>query len=42
MVGIIKENICGDLNEKETQGRGDVCMHVAGSLCRTVETNTSL
>ena len=28
MVGIIKENICGDLNGKETQGRGDVCMHV--------------
>jgi len=28
VVGIIKENICGDLNGKETQGRGDVCMHV--------------
>ena len=30
--------LCGDLNEKEIQGRGDTCIHVADSLCCTTET----
>ena len=34
--------LCGDLNGKETQQRGDMCVHVADSLRRTVETNTTL
>ena len=28
-----------DLNEKEIQKRGDVCIHIADSLCCTAETN---
>ena len=29
---------CGDLNEKEIQGRGDICVHVTDLLCLTEET----
>ena len=25
--------LCSDLNGKEKQGRGDVCIHIADSLC---------
>ena len=32
----------GDLNRKEFQGRGDICISVAESLCCTTETNTTL
>ena len=31
-----------DLNEKEIQKRGDVCIHIADSRYFTVETNTIL
>ena len=31
--------LCGDLNGKEIQKRGDICVHIADSLCSTVETN---
>ena len=34
--------LCGDLNGKEIQQRGDVCICTADSLCSTVETNTAL
>ena len=34
--------LCGDLNSKETQKRGDICIHIAEALCCTVETNTTL
>ena len=34
--------LCGDLNGKEIQGRGDICIHVADALCCTAETNTTL
>ena len=34
--------LCGDLNGKEIQGGGDICICVADSLCCTVETNTTL
>ena len=40
--------LCGDLNRKEIQKRGDVyicvcvCVCIADSLCYTVETNTTL
>ena len=27
---------------KEIQNRGDMCIHVADSLCCTIETNTAL
>ena len=33
---------CADLNEKEIQQGGGMCMCVAGSLCCTIETNTIL
>ena len=33
--------LCGDLNGKEIQGRGNICTHVADSLCCTAETNTT-
>ena len=47
---IINENIhrelysmlSGDLNGKEIQKRGDICIRIADSLCCTVETNTTL
>ena len=34
--------LCGDLNEKEIQERGDICICIADSLCYTAETNTTL
>ena len=34
--------LCGNLNGKEIQGRGGICIHVADSLCCTAETNTTL
>ena len=30
-----------DLNRKEIQKRGDICIHIADSLCCTIETNTT-
>ena len=33
---------CGDLNGKEIQKRGDVCICMADSFCCAVETNTTL
>ena len=33
---------CGDLNEKEVQKGGDVCICVADSFCCTVEAQTML
>ena len=33
---------CGDLNGKEIQKGGDICMHIADSLCYTEETNKIL
>ena len=32
--------LCGELNGKEIQKRGDICIHVPDSFCCTVETNT--
>ena len=32
----------GDVNGKEIQKRGDMCIWVADSLCCTMETNTAL
>ena len=32
----------GDLNEKEIQKRGDVCIRIADSHCCTVKTNRTL
>ena len=34
--------LCGDLNGKEIQGGGDICICVADSLCCTAETNTAV
>jgi len=34
--------LCGDLNGKEIQKRGDVCVQTADSLCCTVGANTAL
>ena len=34
--------IRGALSGKETQGRGDTCVHVGDSLCRMAEANTTL
>ena len=34
--------LCGDLNGKEIQKRGDICIRIADSLCCTAETNTTL
>ena len=31
-----------NLNRKETQKEGDMCMCMAGSFCCTVEANTTL
>ena len=33
---------CGDLNGKEVQKEGDICICVADSLCCAVKTNTTL
>ena len=32
----------GNLNGKEILKRGDICVHIADSLCCTAETNTTL
>ena len=32
--------LCGDLNVKEIQKRGDMFIRITGSLCCTTETNT--
>ena len=32
----------GDLNEKEVQKGGDMCICMADSFCCTVETNTTI
>ena len=34
--------LCGDLNEKEIQKRGDACVRVADPLCCTADTNAAL
>ena len=34
--------LSGDLNGKEIQKRGNICIHIADSLCCTAETNTTL
>ena len=34
--------LCGDLDGKEIQRRRDICIHIADSLCCTVETNITL
>ena len=34
--------LCGNLNGKEIQNRGDMYIHTADSLCCTVETNRTL
>ena len=40
--------LCDDLEGwdgvgwEEVQEGGDICIHIAASLCRTAETNTSL
>ena len=34
--------LCGDLNGKEIQKRGNICLCIADSLCYTVETNITL
>ena len=34
--------LCGDLNGKEIQKRGDIGIYIADSLCCTAETNTPL
>ena len=34
--------LCGDLNGKEIQKRGDICICIADSLCCTTETNSTL
>ena len=32
----------GDLSGKEVKKRGDICVHIADSLCYIAETNTAL
>ena len=34
--------LCGDLNGKEIHKRGDICKHIADSLCYAAEYNTIL
>ena len=34
--------LCGEQNGKEIPKRGDICTHMADSLCCTAETNTTL
>ena len=34
--------LCGDLNGKQIQKSGDICIHIADTLCCPVETNTAL
>ena len=38
----LRSVLCGDLNGKEIQKRGDLCMHKADSLFCIVEINTTL
>ena len=33
--------LCGYLNGKEIQKKGDICIHLVDSLCCTAETNTT-
>ena len=33
---------CGDLNEREVQKGGDICMYTADSFCGAVEANTTV
>ena len=37
----LSEKPYSDLNGKEIQKRGDICIHIADSLCYTIETNTT-
>ena len=32
---------CGNLNKKKIQKGGDICIHIADSLCCTIETDTT-
>ena len=34
--------LCGDLTGKEIQKRGDVCIHLAGSLCSVAQTDIAV
>ena len=34
--------LCGDLNRREIQKGGDICVCMADSFCYTVEANTPL
>ena len=34
--------LCGDLNEKEIQKRGDICILIADSVCCTAEANNTV
>ena len=34
--------LCGDLNGKKIQNRGDIWLHIADSLCYAEDTNTTL
>ena len=34
--------VCGDLNGKEIQKRGDICIYIAASLCCTAEAKHSI
>ena len=38
----IRTVLCGDLNGEEIQKKGDMGIHIADSLCCTVETSTTL
>ena len=40
--GRLCSTLCGDLNGKEIQKRGDAWIHTAGSVCCTAETDTTL
>ena len=33
--------LCGDLNENNIQGRGDICICMVDLLCCTAEANTT-
>ena len=38
----LRSELCGDLNGKKIQNRGDTWLHIADSLCYAVDTNTTL
>ena len=40
--GALYSMLSVDLNRKEIQKRGDICIHIADSLCCTIETNNIL